>query len=239
MTIIVPRVPLLDESYDLIKAVSQRVNGSKLCLLKPDVKELYGIQADANARAENNFTRMASSWFGMDVFSSKRVSGVTADFFLYMEPPPTEYLLEEHGLGTKNMDVPLIVISPNAFESATLKKDAQNLENLGRTIEIISQPCGPAKFAKAIERCLNRGSSDASSDVDSPESLEGNRQGITPAVAEASDQAHYLMSAGTALRLPEGQRMLERRTLSSQSGFSGPNSDTATDTIVELRLMLL
>lgn len=233
VTVTVPRATTpLDESHDLNKAVSQRVNGSRLCLLKPDVKELHGLQAEANARAEDNFIRTASSWFGMDVFSSKQVKGVTADFFLYMEPPPTEYLLKEHGLGTKNMDVPLIVISPNAFESATLRKDTQKLQDLGRTLEIISQPCGPAKFAKAIERCLDRNNSNAPPDLDSPSISEASRQETIPAATEANEQTVSSVHKGQVPQVTEDQQVTRRRDSHSPSGLSSPSSDTTTDSLV-------
>lgn len=229
VTVTVPRGMPSDESHDLTKAVLQRVSGSKLCLLKPDVKRLYGVDADANARAEDNLTRMASSWFGMDVFNAKRALGVTADYFLYMEPPPTEYLLEEHGPGTTNIDVPLIVIAPNAFESATLRKDTQRLKDLGRTLEIISQPCGPAKFAMAIERCLDRGISHAPPDITSPWLFEDDRQEISPAVTQANSHALLPTYVGATSRLTEHQQVPERHGSHSRSGFSSPSSDTGTD----------
>jgi hypothetical protein len=107
-------------------------------------------------------------------FKSPTNQGVWADFFIYVEPTYIEHLLQHHGLGTENTHVPRIVITPNAFESAALRYDTLKLKELGRTIDIISQPCGPQKLARALERCIYREPSVASSDIANA-SLAGRR----------------------------------------------------------------
>jgi CheY-like chemotaxis protein len=143
-----------DETRNVVDLVGKSTHGLRLCMLDPGYASIHHGDADVNRRAVDTLQRMASSWFGMEVFKSPTIQGVQADFFMYVEPPSIEHLLQHHGLGTENTHVPLIMITPNAFESAALRNDTLKLKELGRTIDIISQPCGPQKLARALERCI-------------------------------------------------------------------------------------
>lgn len=143
-----------NDGQNVIQQVSERVNGLKLCILDRGHETTGGADADLNRRAEDIFRRMVTSWFGMRVFRAESVSGVEADFFIYIEPPSAEHLLQKHGINRANTHVPLIIITSNAYESANMRKDTQKLKEHGQMIDVISQPCGPQKLARALERCI-------------------------------------------------------------------------------------
>jgi CheY-like chemotaxis protein len=142
-----------DDSKDPIKVVSQRVNGLTLCILDPGHDMTGSPDTELKKRAEDTFRRLITTWFGMKVLQANSVAEVEADFFIYIEPPSTDYILQKHG-GAASAHVPIIIVTSNAYESANLRKDTQSLREIGRTIDIISQPCGPQKLAKAFERCI-------------------------------------------------------------------------------------
>ena len=85
--------------------------------------------------------RLAESWFGMRSMRSQQVEGISADVFVYAGIPDIDWLLKHHGIRSQNAEVPIILMSGNAFESATLLANYRDhITNLGRMPEIISHP---------------------------------------------------------------------------------------------------
>lgn len=129
-----------------------------LCILDPRAGESGSANVNTSDTAvELALRSLAKNWFGMRTFKSKSMANQSADFFVYAEPPPISYLLRYHGHTAAAKEVPLIIMATNAFESASLTANGINqLTDLGRILEIISQPCGPHKLARALHRCLSR-----------------------------------------------------------------------------------
>ena len=135
-----------DVHDDPLQLVTHKTRGMSLCMLNPqscdkrNMSELEQMQ-DSSLAVESVFIDLAKRWFGLRTMRSKSMDGVSADFFIYVEPPPIEYLLEEHGVHAKDTEAPVIILASNAFESASLVASGiHHLTDLGRIVEIIAQP---------------------------------------------------------------------------------------------------
>lgn len=109
-----------------------------------------------------------------------------------LEPTSAECLLQKHS-GAANAHVPIIIVSSNAFESVNLRRDTQGLRAIGRTMDIISQPCGPQKLATAFERCLYQEPFTAPLDVATASlpgaRLYGHNEGVDPSFQNQDSNA--------------------------------------------------
>ncbi|KAF2492138.1 hypothetical protein BU16DRAFT_105080 [Lophium mytilinum] len=100
----------------------------------------------------------ARDWFHMSVIRSPNMNGVSADMFLYAEPPSMETYLSRHGPIPKSIQgdepnyAPIIVMCTSAIRALKFKS---SLKAEGRVVQAIPQPCGPRKLAKVLERCLD------------------------------------------------------------------------------------
>jgi CheY-like chemotaxis protein len=86
---------------------------------------------------------------------------------IFCEPPPVERLRDENrkteerqaqGKTTRDeREVPIIIVCMNDQEAVNMTRNHQALlKELGRIVEVIPQPCGPRKLAKAFTHCLRR-----------------------------------------------------------------------------------
>jgi hypothetical protein len=137
----------LSASQALQQSVMQRTPGMSICMLEPQLFHSGGDQDDEKKkismeRIEKSLRHTLDSWFGIRTMKSESMTGITTDFFIYAEPPPIQYLLEHHGQhGKGDREIPLIIMSTNAFESASLSSnEIHQLTDLGRILEVISQP---------------------------------------------------------------------------------------------------
>ena len=216
-----------DENQNLVKVISQRVHGLIACILDPGNGIGSSLDADSSKRAEDTFHRLITSWFGMKVFKAESVRGVDADFFIYVEPPSAEFLLQNHGPGTENPHIPLIIITSNAFESANLRKDTQKLKELGRTIDIISQPCGPQKLARVFERCIYQNPFTTASDIaNTPLAAVRIDDSTIGAISSYQNQDVPLSQMAEAKSVPKRPEVVR-----GESVLSTPNSDAPTDAL--------
>ena len=150
-----PTVP--ESPDDLLRNICRRANGMTLCILNPP-PEVLGIEnIPGSSELCKSIHKLSSSWFGMTVTEATSMTDQATDFFLYPEPPSISYLVEHHGHNSTNREVPLIILTPNAYESAALAVGGMHqITSLGHIIEIISQPCGPHQLASALHRCFSR-----------------------------------------------------------------------------------
>ena len=136
--------PSLQIDEDIIAVVSSKVTGMSICMLDPVAQNLrHGSQGPEMLRepVEGSLRDLAKEWFGMKTTKSKNMEGISTDFFAYAEPPPIDYLLENHGQHARRTEIPLIVMATNAFENASLTFNGiHRLKDLGRVLEVISQP---------------------------------------------------------------------------------------------------
>ncbi|KAM0713543.1 hypothetical protein Q7P37_010505 [Cladosporium fusiforme] len=112
-------------------------------------------------RREEALREVAANWLGMRVSKTGDMNVKDADFYLYSEPPPPHELLERHRQTPDHElssgEIPLIVVATDAKEAHTIESNyAKALEEAGRIVEVLSQPCGPRKLAKVLKASLDR-----------------------------------------------------------------------------------
>ncbi|KIV79285.1 hypothetical protein PV11_06853 [Exophiala sideris] len=149
-----------DFEKNIMTEMRKQTKGLEISLLLPTPEERAENQTKAlraMPTVESSMRNLLSQWFSMNVTKAKSMEGNSPNFFLYPEPPPIDYLMDSHGKPDSEGEIPVIVLCTNAFEAASLRSHGlHQLTDIGRIIEIISQPCGPQKLAKVLHRCMQR-----------------------------------------------------------------------------------
>ncbi|KAI4719694.1 hypothetical protein E4T48_04159 [Aureobasidium sp. EXF-10727] len=146
-----------------ITSVASKTKGLRLCLLDPN-GEKERDHNDNISRLDTTLSEVCWGWFEMEVTRANSLKEVDADMYMYTEPPSVEYLLEHHSVnkkegnaGGRGKEVPLIIVCLNASEAVGITANhIKALSDLGRIVEVISQPCGPRKLAKVLSQCIRR-----------------------------------------------------------------------------------
>ncbi|KAF2816097.1 uncharacterized protein BDZ99DRAFT_471372 [Mytilinidion resinicola] len=140
-----------------ISSVAASTKGLALCLLHHD--DEGEVPQSENARLVHaSLEETSLHWFDMNVIRSPNANGVSADIFLYAEPPSLDTYLTRHGpipkstRGDNPKHAPIIVICPSATRALEFKS---SLMAEGRVVEAIPQPCGPRKLARVLQKCLD------------------------------------------------------------------------------------
>ncbi|KAG9668370.1 hypothetical protein KCU99_g8096, partial [Aureobasidium melanogenum] len=143
-------------------SVAAKTKGLRLCLLDPN-GEKEKDQNDNISRLDTTLSEVCWGWFEMEVTRANSLKDADADMYMYTEPPSVEYLLEHHSVnqsrtgGGRGKEVPLIIVCLNASEAVGITANhIKALSDLGRIVEVISQPCGPRKLAKVLGQCVKR-----------------------------------------------------------------------------------
>ena len=152
--------------------------GKRVCLLQPDSDSKSERVAKQQSKLTASVAQTCRDWFEMEFLDTATLDD-EADVFIYAEPPPIDYLLEHHKErrrnGSDGKDIALLIICTNAFEAASLRATGvDQLNSLGRIIEVISQPVGPRKLAKVLLQCLRR-----VEQLAVQESLQESREAVT------------------------------------------------------------
>jgi len=141
---------------DEITSVVAKTKDMRLCVLDPN-EEKQKPEKDHIARLDTALSELCSTWFGMEITKTDKLTRANADLFLYTEPPSLEYLLEHHSGENGERLKPLIIVCMNASEAISIsKKQIKELNKLGNVVEVVPQPCGPRKLAKILGHCLQR-----------------------------------------------------------------------------------
>ncbi|KAI4743166.1 hypothetical protein E4T50_06447 [Aureobasidium sp. EXF-12298] len=151
-----------NKSDEEIADVVAKTKGLRLCLLDPN-GEKERDQNDNISRLDTTLSEVCWGWFEMEVTKADNLKDVDADVYMYTEPPSVEYLLEHHSVnktgtkGGRGKEVPLVIVCLNASEAVGITSNhIKALSDLGRIVEVISQPCGPRKLAKVLSQCVRR-----------------------------------------------------------------------------------
>ncbi|KAG9564223.1 hypothetical protein KCU71_g7852, partial [Aureobasidium melanogenum] len=154
--------PTSNKPDNEITSVAAKTKGLRLCLLDPN-NEKQRDQNDNISRLDTTLSEVCWGWFEMEVTRASSLKEVDADIYMYTEPPSVEYLLEHHSVnqdrtgGGRGKEVPLIIVCLNASEAVGITSNhIKALSDLGRIVEVISQPCGPRKLAKVLGQCVRR-----------------------------------------------------------------------------------
>jgi signal transduction histidine kinase len=132
-------------SENFFPSIVKETQGLKICMLDPHFAAhdptMPATERGEPDPVEKSLRSIAQEWFKMDVVTSSQVDGVSADFFVYAEPPPIKDLLDRHSKPSTGMEVPFIVVASDALEAASLRASGINwLVEMGRISEVISQP---------------------------------------------------------------------------------------------------
>lgn len=132
-------------SVGFFPSIVKETQGLKICMLDPNFavhdSTVHAAERGEPDPVETSIRNIAREWFKMDVSSSSQMNEVSADIFIYAEPPPIEHLLERYGEPSTGVEVPFIVVATNALETASLRANGINqLVEMGRISEVISQP---------------------------------------------------------------------------------------------------
>ncbi|KEF60440.1 uncharacterized protein A1O9_02001 [Exophiala aquamarina CBS 119918] len=151
-----------DPSGQTLAQLRVKTKGLKLCILEPPLKETNALNDPVRGISKmptvpDSVKQMLATWFEMNIATAPSMQGASPNFFMYLEPPPIEWLIECHGNPDSDAEVPVLIVCTNAFEAASLRsKGIHLLTDIGRIIEVIPQPLGPQKMASALLRCMQR-----------------------------------------------------------------------------------
>ncbi|GAB7357434.1 hypothetical protein MBLNU459_g8359t1 [Dothideomycetes sp. NU459] len=156
--------PAITTASDVMP-VAETTRGLRVCLLDPN-DEKQRKSNEHIERLDTTLREVCYGWFDMEIIKASNMNGTDADIFMYTEPPSVEYLLKHHGVKKEGKsqkcaktgrEVPLIIVCLNSLEAITISNNhIKTLSQLGKIVEVISQPCGPRKLAKVFEICVRR-----------------------------------------------------------------------------------
>jgi len=148
---------------DELLGIADQTKALTMALLElPDPSGRQHPPTHPKARLDETVAEICGSWFGMRVTRvSAKDDAPDGDVFLYSEPPSVEHLLERYRndvhKSPRNREIPLIIVCANAEEAVAISyNQSKALSDLGKVVEVIPQPCGPRKLAKALKHCLRR-----------------------------------------------------------------------------------
>lgn len=214
----------------------------KLCILEPPIKETNAQQELLRGISEmptvpDSVKHMLATWFEMDITTAPSMQGASPNFFMYLEPPPIEWLIEFHGNPDSDMEIPVLIVCTNAFEAASLRsKGIHLLTDIGRIIEVIPQPLGPQKMASALLRCMQRLKMLQDTDVRRSTAhvpMSASRQNIDDTLAEVPQSSHT--SQDQPLRNSQHRNQITSQLIGQPGAKEGnypdvdPRVETASD----------
>ncbi|KAK8007080.1 hypothetical protein PG989_001070 [Apiospora arundinis] len=144
-------------------AVPENTKGLQLVLLEgrsPISSDPHAVNQQMKTLNET-LTKTCSGWFNMKVIKEDVAEPDAADLYLYCEPPSVQSLqqkfIESEQMSGRNKEVPVIIVCLNAQEALKIAQNqCKALADLGKIVEVIPQPFGPAKLAKVFQHCLRR-----------------------------------------------------------------------------------
>lgn len=133
-----------------MNSTEERIRGQHCVIVGPSYAPNHPI-----GRLEQTLVEVCTHWFGMRVSNSKDMDQADADIFLFAEPPSLEQLLKQPADAQRTYAV--IVVYANAADVASITQNQdQILQQTGRVVELVQQPCGPRKMARVLSYCLKR-----------------------------------------------------------------------------------
>ncbi|USW57440.1 Putative signal transduction response regulator, receiver domain, histidine kinase/HSP90-like ATPase [Septoria linicola] len=138
-------------------AVTTRTAGKKVVLLDPLDPERVRTSTHQASRFQHTLSKTCEEWFGMQVVRETQMDADDdVSIYIYGEPPPIE-MLRNHKRPDASRKVPVILACQNDRDAISVLRDQQKfLLELGQIVEVIQQPCGPQKLARAFSYCFSR-----------------------------------------------------------------------------------
>ena len=227
---------------NILHQVQERTGGLMMCLLDPRGEYTPANESEPSEprmglgkrwAVDESLRDLTTQWFSMHVFTAPNMDNVTADFFVYAEPPAIEYLLHQHGQNGSESETPVLIFCQNAFQANSLRANGiHHLTEIGRVIEVVAQPVGPQKLAKVLQRCFQRNKK-----LDSPaDNYSGDHMAQVPRRVRGSDEIQApppharkpsketLRPSGANQNGADGVRSLTRPGLAHRQTAPTPNS---------------
>lgn len=151
-----------DHNPSIVAQVQTKTKDLELAILEPPFKETHVQQIPLRGLSDmptvgDSVRQMLATWFEMNITTSPNMQDWSPNFFMFLEPPPIDWLIEHHGTPGGHAEIPVLIICTNALEAASLRsKGIHLLTDIGRIIEVVPQPLGPQKMANALLRCMQR-----------------------------------------------------------------------------------
>ncbi|KAK6843935.1 hypothetical protein PG987_004795 [Apiospora arundinis] len=151
------------KAFAEVHAIPENTKGLQLVLLEgqsPISSDPHAVNQQIKTLNET-LTKTCSGWFNMKVIKEDVAEPDAADLYLYCEPPSVQSLqqkfIESEQMSGRNKEVPVIIVCLNAQEALKIAQNqCKALADLGKIVEVIPQPFGPAKLAKVFQHCLRR-----------------------------------------------------------------------------------
>lgn len=156
-----PKLNLADqppiEFYDDPLSIAPSMAGRKIILLDPLDPARIRSPTHQATRFQQTLRETCEQWFGMHVSRSTSIRPEDdVSIYIYGEPPPLDMLLH-HKRTHGRQPTPVIIACQNDHDAMLVTRDHQEfLRHLGEIVEVIQQPCGPRKLAKAFAFCLKK-----------------------------------------------------------------------------------
>ncbi|KAK8876921.1 histidine kinase 4 [Apiospora arundinis] len=234
-----------------VLAAAEETKGLQLVLLEAESLPAEPHTAHLQMQKLNDtLTDTCSNWFGMKVSKEDTTKPVEADMYMYCEPPSLETLQrrfkEDKEISGRNRDIPVIIVCLNAQEAIKIaQSQCKALADFGKIVEVIPQPCGPKKVARAFQHCLRRAEQMANmkrvpngdislclkaNTLAAPHISKTDADDLNGEEHEGGDEAQYSNA---------GHHAADREKLmtSTMSQFSPPPLDPATPQLLQQMLL--
>lgn len=123
--------PCSSDEKDVISQVQGGTKGCRMYFLNPKMSDKEGIKEMPSPRqmpsVDQSIRNFLGRWFFIEVFSAPSMEDQCSDFFIYIEPPPIEHLLDRPGSHPSLREVPAIIICQNAFQANSLRANGTHL----------------------------------------------------------------------------------------------------------------
>ncbi|KAI5459525.1 putative histidine kinase M3EDp [Mariannaea sp. PMI_226] len=162
-------------SDEAVASISKRTRGLKLVLLEEDGRCESPRAIQQFRKLSEIIAETCSQWFDMRVAKADGTNTPKADVYMCCGCPSVQMLQRRFGNLQKNSfenkKTPIIIVCLNAEEAVRIAQSQMKLlAGYADIVELVPQPCGPRKLAKALRNCMKR--------------AEGAAQNSPPSVSE-------------------------------------------------------
>lgn len=224
-----------DSENTILRQMQEQTKGNQLCLLGPGITHRHNEAPIPSLRlmpsVEESLRTLVHQWYSMEVISAQHMRNSEADFILYAEPPPIEYLLDQHGQQTEGSEIPIIILTENAFQANSLRANGiHTLTDVGRIIEIIAQPLGPQKLAKVLQRCVQRVRRlEQSEEMQTAEHVQPRSDGNATRIDNANSHIPVAPQRRESIKTGSGSKLQSIKKIFTKS--SGASSDEQSSSL--------
>ncbi|OJD38041.1 sensor histidine kinase response [Diplodia corticola] len=142
------RVAIADDDFE--DSVTTRARGRNVTVIKDRIlegEETRDVLRASERQFHDCLTDSLKAWFGVNVANSRDSDDASSRLVIY--PGPSFHALYKAG---KRRGV-TVIVAIDGVEAATLRTDPRIKSGW---IEVVTQPCGPSKLARILDRYMSR-----------------------------------------------------------------------------------